>query len=629
MGRGGLALLAASVFLLCLWQAGPWAAGGEHAAAPAEWGARFSARSAHGEPQRHAAAASEPRAAEAPPRPPAAPIQPAAPLAGPRDAQRNRAQRPLAAQMAGLGMRMFSSKNRGSGVTLRFDPISNSMVTTHDAYDRALSGAERPQPLPQLLPNGSCPRPPPKKVREGKTSKKIPGAAGGPLLTMPLAPDKSRLAPAVAQRPPCAMRPGSDCCGGASLSEGRLLYDAFTFGGDWDQLQVRLGTLSPWVDTFILLQSNMTFAGSPKPVATHDSPELAPWRRCTRIITLYSQGRWCAVEAVTVDGATGETRKRILSDPWPGGGGWRDEVEFWLREQWHYGLYDVNDSDVVMFSDLDEIPDPLAVVAVLEDKQEENQPWFVMQHLEYAYGFTHLRRGLNPQESKEYFGRAKTTVRLSARNDTNYTHTATSVVRGHMARRMRPSAIYLRGRNRLAPCATDKATARLYRRSKPGYWGSDESLQQYPCFFLVSHHFPRPVGPAAGWHCNNCFRTAAQMLRKLCSFGWMLDLLYSRGFGPQDVLELMRSGRNVHSTSRRSTDYLAVDSRVAAPPFVVHHRERFAYLLDPARITQGTFKGCPVSSADRVLRNGTAPAEPAPRPRRTPAPPDFDGLSAG
>lgn len=57
-----------------------------------------------------------------------------------------------------------------------------------------------------------------------------------------------------------------------------MIYDAFTFFNELDLLELRLSTLDHYVDKFVLVESNQTFTGNPKPLYYLENKErFAKW----------------------------------------------------------------------------------------------------------------------------------------------------------------------------------------------------------------------------------------------------------------------------------------------------------------------------------------------------------------
>jgi beta-1,4-mannosyl-glycoprotein beta-1,4-N-acetylglucosaminyltransferase len=110
-----------------------------------------------------------------------------------------------------------------------------------------------------------------------------------------------------------------------------MIYDCFTFFNELDLLEIRLNTLAGVVDKFVLVEATETFSGNPKP--------------------LYFQDNMHRYE---------EFLKKIIYVP----------IEdlpktnnFWAREGSQrnsiaLGLIDAQPNDIILISDVDEIPRP-------------------------------------------------------------------------------------------------------------------------------------------------------------------------------------------------------------------------------------------------------------------------------
>ena len=108
-----------------------------------------------------------------------------------------------------------------------------------------------------------------------------------------------------------------------------MIVDAFMFYNESDVLEIRLKMLDKYVDKFILVESEVTHRGEPKPLY-FDKERFAPWmHKITHIV-------------VTADEAPKDR------DPW--------SREKYQRHCILRGLEDVPPDTPVMISDVDEIP---------------------------------------------------------------------------------------------------------------------------------------------------------------------------------------------------------------------------------------------------------------------------------
>ena len=118
------------------------------------------------------------------------------------------------------------------------------------------------------------------------------------------------------------------------MSRQRVI-DAFLFCSELDMLELRLNILDPVVDRFVLVESTVTFSGLDKPLWFSEHRErFAPWR-----------------DKIT----------HVVVRDTPDTGSWRWGRERFQRDQLQRGLGDCRCDDIVLVSDVDEIPDPEAV----------------------------------------------------------------------------------------------------------------------------------------------------------------------------------------------------------------------------------------------------------------------------
>ena len=101
------------------------------------------------------------------------------------------------------------------------------------------------------------------------------------------------------------------------------MIDAFLFFNELDLLEIRLNSLAPYVDMFVLAESETTFSGKPKPLIFEQNKERFKDFNITHLV----------VDDIQTD------------DPW--------ERESHQRNFLINGITD----DMVMLSDIDEIPD--------------------------------------------------------------------------------------------------------------------------------------------------------------------------------------------------------------------------------------------------------------------------------
>jgi len=114
------------------------------------------------------------------------------------------------------------------------------------------------------------------------------------------------------------------------IKRNRKIYDAISFNGEWDMLEIRIKTLARVVDMFILVESNLTFSGRSKPMYLQDASWFLPsYKKQLRILS------------ATLN-ATAKS--------------WKNEDV--TRDSVRSGLFDADANDWIIISDVDEIPRP-------------------------------------------------------------------------------------------------------------------------------------------------------------------------------------------------------------------------------------------------------------------------------
>jgi len=110
------------------------------------------------------------------------------------------------------------------------------------------------------------------------------------------------------------------------------IWDTFLYSGENKLLKLRLELLNPLINHFVIVESNYTFSGSPRflsdPKFRKDLQDSYPGK----IIWI------------------------ILEESMPSSTAWQRES--WQRSQINSGMGLAKKGDIVMLSDLDEIPSP-------------------------------------------------------------------------------------------------------------------------------------------------------------------------------------------------------------------------------------------------------------------------------
>src|SRR5690349_9882068 len=121
------------------------------------------------------------------------------------------------------------------------------------------------------------------------------------------------------------------------------IIDCFTFFNELDLLEFRLKLLDSHVDHFVMAESNITHSGQPKPFYFEENRErFQPWLHKILYIPLHQSAEGLVFNS--------ETSYNPQSSAWKLENGQRNALTAAAKL--------TSDDDLVLLSDLDEIPDP-------------------------------------------------------------------------------------------------------------------------------------------------------------------------------------------------------------------------------------------------------------------------------
>jgi len=157
------------------------------------------------------------------------------------------------------------------------------------------------------------------------------------------------------------------------------IYDSFLFFNELDLLDMRLMMLSPYVDYFVISECDYTFSGEKKPFFFEENKHLFS-NFLDKIIHIknFNSNEYNNLENI-YDGNKKNLFNKIIeyyseakNSPTTGYG-----IPHWCREYLHreyvtLGLSECNDDDIIISSDLDEIPNPDIVKNINELSLSEN-----------------------------------------------------------------------------------------------------------------------------------------------------------------------------------------------------------------------------------------------------------------
>lgn len=138
-----------------------------------------------------------------------------------------------------------------------------------------------------------------------------------------------------------------------------MVYDCFQFFNELDILKIRLNVLNSVVDRFVISEATETFSGLQKPLYYEENKEMFA-EFADKII-------------------------HVVVDDTPKGTEWgTHERDTFQKNAVTRGLKDCTDDDIVIFSDLDEIPNPDKIREILKDFRDDKIYHFA-QRLFYCY----------------------------------------------------------------------------------------------------------------------------------------------------------------------------------------------------------------------------------------------------
>jgi beta-1,4-mannosyl-glycoprotein beta-1,4-N-acetylglucosaminyltransferase len=136
-----------------------------------------------------------------------------------------------------------------------------------------------------------------------------------------------------------------------------MVYDCFQFFNELDILKIRLNVLSPVVDRFVISEATETFSGLKKPLYYEENKEM------------FAEFADKIIHVVVDDTPEGGTHER----------------DTFQKNAVTRGLKDCTDDDIIIFSDLDEIPNPDKIRNIIDNNFQKDKIYHFAQRLFYCY----------------------------------------------------------------------------------------------------------------------------------------------------------------------------------------------------------------------------------------------------
>ena len=135
-----------------------------------------------------------------------------------------------------------------------------------------------------------------------------------------------------------------------------MVYDCFQFFNELDILKLRMQVLAPVVDRFVISEATETFSGMKKPLYYEENKDM------------FAEFADKIIHVVVHDTPAGDTHDR----------------DTFQKNAVGRGLKDCKDDDIIIFSDLDEIPNPIKVKEIIADCKD-GIVYHMAQRLFYCY----------------------------------------------------------------------------------------------------------------------------------------------------------------------------------------------------------------------------------------------------
>ena len=136
-----------------------------------------------------------------------------------------------------------------------------------------------------------------------------------------------------------------------------MVYDCIPFFNELDILNLRLHILDPYVDKFIIEEATVTFSGEAKELCFEKNKEMF-------------QEFLPKIEYIVVDNSPVDTTTHL-----------RDKFQKNALEK---GLVNAGDDDMIILSDVDEIPNP-KVIQELKEHFDPNKVYHLAQRMFYCF----------------------------------------------------------------------------------------------------------------------------------------------------------------------------------------------------------------------------------------------------
>ena len=160
-----------------------------------------------------------------------------------------------------------------------------------------------------------------------------------------------------------------------------MIYDAFLFFNELDLLDIRLNLLNDVVDKFVIVESTVTFSGKPKNLFFNENKHMFEKfnDKIIHIVVDDTPVNFNNIEFISSPSTQQEIFKNKILKYLNESTGWNrnnpNEIqwgrEIYQRESIINGLLNCDDNDLIIISDVDEIPNPLELMKIKDSDQSD------------------------------------------------------------------------------------------------------------------------------------------------------------------------------------------------------------------------------------------------------------------
>jgi beta-1,4-mannosyl-glycoprotein beta-1,4-N-acetylglucosaminyltransferase len=169
-----------------------------------------------------------------------------------------------------------------------------------------------------------------------------------------------------------------------------MIYDCFTFFNELDLLDIRLNYLDKYVDKFVIVESTVTFSGKEKRLFFEENKHLFEKfkDKIIHVIVDDTPEDFTSLNENTGDALQDKINQYVNRSP-----GWQRQHEkqwgreIFQREAIFRGIKNCEDNDIIILSDLDEIPN----AEVIEKLDFTNSTCFELKQRLFYYNINLLR----------------------------------------------------------------------------------------------------------------------------------------------------------------------------------------------------------------------------------------------